>query len=565
MIDSSEIRRNQARMESARSGYDSAWSEIARLVYPEMDAFYGGGLYAYQWAGNYQQTQMHDPYAAQALEDGVSLFEGFVMPRGQRWQKLALGDEGVMRSVRVQQWVEQVEIRLFNLRMEPESGFAGAVHESAMSLYAFGAQSLWIEPRRDWTGQIAGLSYQAEFIGEIWMERDGEGRPMRIHRKFVLTAEAARRRFGDRTPRAVTKVLEGNNATPHHEFSFLHVIEPNPAFDPERMDARGMPWASCYCLDRGASADEGETFMQGGYRSLPRIVSSFARASRSPWGRSPTMRVLPEIRLLQEIQRDRTLGAELRLKPPLLAMDDELDSAIISLKPFGVTYGGLDDRGNPLLREFLTDADASDARLLAEEARSAIDKAYGRDLLQLNRELKTHITATRTVEENAEKGLLLAPLARQEAEWLSPMTKRELALMGELGYLDDMPGEVAEYLSDAGEFAWRYDNGLSRMMEAGKSAAYLSLAEQVGVLAQYDPAFVEDFKRNLPPSRVLPELARIAGVPAAMMATEDELAAFDERKEVERQAAIQLQVAQAAAEAAKNAAGAGAAIQQGVL
>jgi hypothetical protein len=557
VIDGQTIKANQTRMESARWSYESAWGEIARLVYPEMASFYGGGMYA--WSYNqgmpFQAVQMHDPYAAQALEDGVSLFEGFVMPRGQRWQQLKLGDEALMRKVSVRQWVEQVEMRLFAQRMNPESGFVGAVHESAMSLYAFCTQSMWVDLRYDWTGQIAGLSYQSEFIGEIYIERDAEGRPMRIHRKFALNAEQARLKWGARKPPSVTKALEGPNAQPTKMFEFIHVIERNGAAEPGRSDWRGMPWASCYMVSAGG--DE-ESFAHGGYRSLPRIVSSFARAARSPWGRSPTMRVLPKIRLLQEIERDRVLGAELRLKPPLLTDDDELDGAILALRPHGITHGGLDDRGNPKFRTFLEDTDATDARYLGEEARAAIDKAYGKDLLQLNRELKTHITATRTAEENAEKGLLLAPLARQEGEWLAPMTTRELALMGEIGLLDDMPGEVAEYFADRGEFAWEFDNELSKMMEASKSAAFLSVAEQVGLLAQYDKTYVEDFRREFPPHRVLPELGRIARVPAAMMATAEDLAAYDEKKAADEQAALLLQAAEVAGNVAKNAAQAGA-------
>ncbi len=554
MIEAEDIKTNQARLESARWSYESTWGEIARLVYPEMNSFYGGGM---MHAWNYQQyepTQMHDPYAAQALEDGVSVFEGFVMPRGQRWQKLKLGDEALMRKVSNQAWVEKVETRLFANRMNPQSGFVGAVHESAMSLYAFCAQSMWVDVRYDWIGNVAGLSYQSEFIGEIYIERDAEGGIMRVHRRFSLTAEQAKRKWGSAAPACVDKALTGPNATPTMSFEFIHVIEPNRAPEPGRMDAKGMPWASCYYVGSG----EEKTFNHGGYRSMPRVVSSFARASRSPWGRSPTMRVLPKIRLLQEIERDRVLGAELRLKPPLLTDDDELDGAILALRPHGVTYGGLDDRGEAKFKTFLEDTDATDARYLAEESRAAIDKAYSRDLLQLNRELKTHITATRTAMENSEKGLLLAPLARQEGEWLAPMTTRELALMGEIGELDDMPGEIAEYFAERGEFGWEFDNELSKMMESGKSAAFLGLAEQVGLLAQYDKTYVEDFRREFPPSKVLPELGRIAGVPAAMRADEADLAAYDEKKAADEQTQLALQAVTVAGEVAKNTAAAGA-------
>ena len=548
-IDPKMVDENHARLMQRRSNFDSSWSEIARLVYPAMDRFYGGGMSGSRmWRDRPVEAYAHDPYAAGALEDGVSVFEGFVMPRGQRWQKLSIDDEPLMARVENAQWLEQVEIRLFRLRNDPESGFANAVHESAMSLFAFGAQSTWPEVRRNAQGWPAGLSYQAEFIGDIYIERDAEGRPMRIHKVFELTAEQAERKWGDACPPEVRKALSGMHPNRQAPFVFIHIIEPNRDIVPGRMDHRGKPWCGGYW-----SVTDKVLFQEGGYWTLPRIVSTYASAAGSTWGMGPTQKVLPLIRMGQEITLDRVLGAEMRLKPPLLAQDDALDSAVISLRAFGITYGGLDERGNPMLKEFLTQADATDAKDLTMEARALIDRAYFRDLLQLNRELKSHVSAARTAEEVAEKGLLLAPLSRQEQQWLSPMTERELQLMGEIGWLDDMPDEIREYLADGGGMGIKYDNGLSAMQEAGKSAAYLNVASQVGALAQFDPSVVEDFRREMPMAKVIPALARIAGVPASMMATDDEKSAFDEQKAMAARQEALLKVAPVVSDLAQQA------------
>lgn len=552
MIDPQAIKDNQARMERDRSSYDAAWGEIARLVYFEFDSHFGGTMRN----SNFLRNQLmiggaHDPYTAMALQDGVSVFESYVMPRGQRWQKLELGDDVLMRSVAVQQWMEKLEIRLFGLRNDPESGFIGAVHESAMSLYSFGPQSMWVDDRWDVYGRWAGLRYESEFIGDIFIERDAAGRILRIHRTLELTAEAALRKWGEKAPRAVTEAMSGANPNPQTPLQFIHVIEPNRRYDAERIDMMGMPWHGCYY-----SCQDELIFEEGGYRSLPRIVSAWGRPGNARWGRSPSLMVLPLVRMAQQMMLDRTWAAELRLKPPFLTTDDGLDNAVLEIKPHGVTEGGLDDRGNPLVREFLTAADGGDARELTAEMRALIDRAFHRDLLQMNREYKSHIPAARIEEEKAEKGLLLAPLARQEQEWLSPMTQRELALMEQRGLMDDMPGEVNEYLAAYGTLGIRYDNGLSALQEASKSASFLSLAGQVGALAQFDPTYVEDFKREYPSKKVIPELGRIAGVPASMRATDEERGEYD-RQKAEAQATEQLLAAvPALAGAAKDAAAA---------
>ena len=154
----------------------------------------------------------------------------------------------------------------------------------------------------------------------------------------------------------------------------------------------------------------------------------------------------------------------------------------------------------------------------------------------------------------AEKGILLAPLARQGAEWLSPMTQRELVLMGEIGLLDDAPPAVLRYFSEQGGFDFEYDNQLSRMMQASESAAFLSFAEQVGALANFDQSgeTIEAFKRQYPMTRVMTQLGNNAGVPASMMATEDELDAHDAKKAQDQQRNDLLQSVPVIADAAKN-------------
>jgi hypothetical protein len=260
------------------------------------------------------------------------------------------------------------------------------------------------------------------------------------------------------------------------------------------------------------------------------------------------------VRQLQAMTLDRTLAAEMNLKKAFLAKDDELDDALLELKPYGVTWGGLDDRGEPIFKEFMSNADDTAAEKLVQEARAIIDRVFYRDLLQINREQLSHVSAARTMEEIAEKGLLLSPLARQENEWLSRMTQRELALMEEIGLLDDMPDEIAEYFAHEGRLDIRYDNTLSHMQEAGKSVAFLNVAQQIGLLAQYDPGYIDDFRREMPPEKVVPELARIAGVPAAMMATDEDKAAFDQQKQQRAVLENLIQAAPALSGAAKDAA-----------
>lgn len=555
-FDDRAIAAAQTRMESARSGFDSLRGEIADLVLPAAGGFNG------EWAsqGRVQTNAQYDEYAALALQDGVSTFEGFVMPRGQKWQRMRMLDQRIMESVAVQQWFEAKEDLIFGMRNDPKSGFTTAVHASAESLFAFGEQSMWCDRRFDGWGRFVGLSYQSEHIGGIWVELDAEGNPMRVHRKFTLSAEQASAKWQDRCPPAVRTAMSDRMGTGQHRgsepFTFLHVIERNPRVVPGRIDAAGMPWRACYYSERDKQGDR--VFLTGGYRTLRRIVSHFARSHNESYGRGPAGSVLPAIRASQVMMQDRVLATEMAVKRPLLAPSDDLDQAIIALGPWGITYGGLDERGEAQLKPLFDGIDLNGAAELHAEVHAVIDKAFYRDLMQLNREYKTHIPAARIMEETGEKGILLSPLARQEGSWFAPLLECEIDLLWEEGFLDDMPPMLAEAIEGGAGLHIVYDNLLTQMMEATEAAAYLRTGEQVASVAQFDPGAVQVFTREYPLEKVIPGLGRANGIPARWRATEEEKAARDEADAQQAQVAQLLQAAPVLADAAKNAAQAGA-------
>lgn len=554
MIDQACIKQNQSRMATQRSSHDSVWAEIAGLCYPDLKNFMGGQVAQSKFMREQaNSTSRHDPETVIQVERAVALFLSYVMPRGQRWQKLELADEALMAKVANQQWLELLERRLFGLRNMPENGFVTATNDSVWSLYTFGPQSMWVDDRWDTnTGRWAGIRYEAEFVGDVWIERDSTGLPLRIHRRLVLTAEAAMAKWKDKSPRCVKEAMAKDGGKNRQaEFEFLHIIEPNREYDPSRIDAKGKPWAGAYY-----AVNDDEVFDEGGYRSLPRLVSAYARRGGVNYGRSPAMVALPKIREVVEMDRDADWAAELSLLPPILTGDALGDNGVLELSALGVTEGGLDDRGNPLARPLQIEGDTTHADNRIAQKRAVIAQIFQTDIMQLNREYKSHISAARTEEEKAEKGVLLSPLALQETEWLSPMTTRELSIMGERGMMDDMPEEIMEYLQSAGTMGIRYNNGLTALQEAGKSAAFLSLAQQVGAVAAFDPSYIQRFNREYPPERVIPELGRIAGVPAAMRATEDERAAFDAEQARQQQLQQILQAVPALAGAAKDVASA---------
>ncbi len=526
MFDAQTIIRDQEEMAQERRSFETMMQECAELLLPRQSNFHN---LSSQWQGQTLQTRIFDEYAQQALEQGVSLFEGYVMPRGQIWQMWELDDDWLMSQQTVRAWVDEKNRLLFALRNDPRSGFTGQVHESIASLFCFGMQSMWPDIRYDVARQPVGLSYKSEFIGQIYVREDANGLIDTVHHQFSLRARQAEQKWGDRSPEAVKKAMRDRQ--PEKEIGFIHVIRPNRQFVPGRLDAAGMPWAGCFLCREG----QAEIFEQGGYRVMPRIVSRFINAPNESYGRCPAFTILPAVRATQQMMVDIMVASELSARPPLAAHSDMMDQ-MIGYASGEVSYGAIDSRGQLMLRPLIeAGGDISPAINMLDKLHGHIDRAFFVDMLQIRNELKSHVTDSQLYQREEEKGILLGPFANQETEWLSPMQERELDLMDQLGMLDDMPGVVREAMEDGIGMRTRYDNGLTRAQEAGAAAGYFRMREQYAGVAQNDPEAWAAFNRKYPPDKILDKLGRINGVPASWEATDDERQAAEDRDQQRQQ------------------------------
>ena len=267
-----------------------------------------------------------------------------------------------------------------------------------------------------------------------------------------------------------------------------------------------------------------EWIEQGGWNSRELTYSRFMKSPTETYGRGPGVDMLPAAKALQQIMVDLMTGAEMALMPPLGGPDDALDM-IINYGAGEFVPGAFDMMGRQVIGKLFDIGDFQGPLAIQQQLREQIDRAFFRHLMFLNQDMKSHVTDGQIMERVQEKGVLLQPLATQETEWLSPMLDREVDLMGQMGEFADMPGEVVEA---GGARLITYDNPLNSALMAEEAAGYFRMSASIGSMAQYDPAYMQEFNRMFPARKVMPNLARVMRVPASWMATEAELRQADE-------------------------------------
>lgn len=527
-----EILRQQETMASDRSVLESHWREIAE----RLGLFQQFRMESFS-QGEKRTEKQFDSTAPLALDRFAAAFESILTPRSSRWHKLSVRNESVRNSHNVKKWCEQATDVLFRMRYSPRANFASQAHETYLLLGAFGTGGIFVD---DIMG--VGVRYTALHLSEMFIDQDFSGRIDVVHRRFEMTARQIGQWYNAK-PRSGTlpeKIRNAMEKEPNKKFVILHCVRPNGDMAYGRKDFRGMEWSSYYVAEEGRAIID-----EGGYRTMPYAVSRYTVSPRELYGRSPAMTILPDIKMVNEMEKTNMRAAHRRAHPPLLATADGALSGF-STRPDSINYGGLNAAGDPLVRPLESGADVGLSLEITEQKRRLINDGFLNTLFMILVE-NANMTATEAMLRAQEKGALLAPVGgRQQSELLGVIIDRELDIAAIAGILPPMPRELIEI---GGIVDIEYTSPLAQAQRADEGIGILRSMEQMGVLAQYDGG---KSMRRINADKTMQRLWEINGAPVDLLRTDEELADMDEADAQANQAAQMLEAAPAAASAASD-------------
>jgi len=515
-------------MKSERVNFDSLYQEIAERVMPEYGGFNGEVLRDQRP----DRTLVFDSTAPSALDKLASALDDMLTPRNSRWHGLETNDKKINEDRGFRLWADEVLDIIFAERYSPRSNFASQIHECYKGLGGFGTASLFVD---DSMGGV--IRYRAEHLAGVWIRENGHGVIDYGHREIKLDAEQAADRFGEDV--LPPEILKARKDSPAKKFDFIHAIKPNRDYDPESRRNDRMKYSSIYVSVTGM-----KTVQEGGYRTFRMPTSRYTTMPRQLYGSSPAIRVLPDIKTLNEMEKTILMQGQKSVNPVLVAAKDVLLSQF-SMVPGAINYGGMDERGQQLIREMPTGANFPLGLELSDRRREIINDAFLVNLFQILVDTPT-MTATEVLERTKEKGMLLAPTGgRQQSELLGGIIECELDILEQQGKLPPKP----QILLDSGaEVSVLYTSPLNRAQRAGEGLAIQRTLESVTPLAQIDPSVLDPY--NLP--KISRELADIHGMKPSLMFSEEEMAEKDEQKAQAAQAEQLLNAAPVVADSARS-------------
>jgi len=529
-MDVTQILKRQEQLDQDRSNWETRWQDCADYAMPQNSQI------STQRAKG--QKPNIDLYDTTAEESNIQLAAGlysYMFPTDGRAFVLEIGDTELKDNDNIKQWLEQTTTILHKYLVG--SNFRQAFFEFLKSLGCFGTACLHEEK-----GKKVPIVFKNHFMGSIFIAANSDGIIDTVHRKFEFTARQAVQEYGKEN--LGEKILaDFKSKKSGKKFKFLHAIYPREDYDPSKDGPTDMPFAS-----KTISLEDKKIVKDSGYTEMPCQVDRFDKDAYEDYGRSPTMKKLPDIKMVNKMQKTRIKGWEKQVDPPTLLPDD---GSIwpLATQPGGVIFyraGG----DKPDYWEFKGSLADMEAAILTVQ--QTIQKGYFIDMFDplIDRQ---NMTATEVMARVEQKMRFLTPIiGRLQSELFNPMIHRMIGILSRQELLPEMPPELSEK-----EFS---------VMYLGRLALALRTLESEGLnqlMLEWAPMMeTTNVLDNLDKDVAFRESSRNRGVSATWLV---DIKTRDEKRAADAEAAQQQAMLQAMPEMAKAAKAGGTAPEEGSI
>lgn len=505
-----EIIRRVDLLKSERATWESHWEEVAEFVAPGK-----GGIIKEYIPGGKRMERVFDCTAIDAND--VFAAGMFSHLCNGRWFILKPSNPNSDQRDEVNWWFAEAT-RILHEELAV-SNFGQMVHEHFRDLGCFGTGNIYEDE-----GKPGGpsLNFRNIHIASYYVCENSQGLIDTIYRKILYTARQAVQEWGLENVGDSVRAAYNNENKKDEKFDFIHAVFPREERDERKKDKLNMPFASIYI-----DVKNKKIISESGYNEMPFLVDRLDKESSEIYGRSPAMKMLPEIKLLNKMVKTIIKAAEKVVDPPLQVPDDGF------ISPFKTTPGGImyyktgsQDRIVPLD----TKADIGLGLEMENQRRESINRAFFVDLFLLLAE-KKNMTATEVLERVEEKLLLLGPmLGRLQSELFNPLIDRSMGILFRAGKLPPIPDGVNAYDIE-------YIGKLSIAMKMLEVKAVTGTIAYIAPLVESNPALMDNFNDD----KIVRGVSDRMGMPADWLRTEEEIAQIRNMRAQQMQAQQQLE------------------------
>ena len=427
-------------------------------------------------------------------------------------------------------WLEEASKIVKHHVSRPASNFQSAIFQYYLEAGSFGTGIIFVEDLPGFGPRFRNFPLSDCILGSgSEMEIDT------IYRNYKQTAKDLVTRFDPQTlPEQIAE--KGFGPKMLDEYDVVHAVFPSWTIQNFLPEGFMKPFVSVHYLK-----DKKQILQFGGYEEMPYICARWERSDREIYGRGPTWEIMPDIRLITEVDRTYLKAVQKSVSPPLFVPDsgllDPLDTTPDAINYYSIGLGGKD-----MIFEVPSNARPDYAEKLNAKCTVAIKEGYFLDLLELPGPVAPdgdvmRFSATEVSVRMRQRMPILGPiLARQEAEFLDPLIRRTINILMRSFQLPEMPNEMEQ------NFKIEYINPVSIAMRSGELSSMNQLFEMILPLAQIDQTIPMYFNTQ----QILANTAEVLQIPTSNLRTKEEVDAIvaeQQRQQMEQEQIQQAQVA----------------------
>ena len=544
------------RLINERVEWDKVWEQCARLVLPMSDREFrrGGTSYSSReavdgWAAGPRSVdklaERFDITAVVAADRLATGLLSLVTPDNEKWMNLGISDPlgSVEPSDEETRWLERQRDYLMSTMYTPATGWNQANGGAMRSMVVYGTGLYFLEEAWGKRGQsdvAVPYTFTPLPLSENYLTVDGQNEVDGNYRRFRMSARSALNLFGTGLC-AKTQATAQDPRKWHEHVEFLHYVGYRRETGMRKDPMRRSPVESIY-----VEVLENHEIRRGGFNYFPIIPYHWNQAPNSPYGESPVMMVMAEIKGVNVLAKNTLLSAQQLTRPPIGTSDDGTISRP-NLNPGAINYGALTADGKLKIAPIITAQNPSLVSVLLEASRNQIKEGLYTNLWQILIQ-NPQMTATEALIRANEKGELLGPIGTKIQSGLSAMTDATLTILEGKGAWQ--PGAVlAPPQTLMGRnIKSKFNSPLDRMRRAGELIGIQRTLEVVGPLAQIDPGVLDNFDTD----EIVKLAQEINGAPKKILRKPEDVDAIRQQREQQAQAQQALAAAQQAGQAADS-------------
>ena len=577
---SREIDHRLSEMQEIRRPYESQWKEIAELVVPEYEFVINQWLNDSEYDGPKGSTKaigekIYDSTALTSLKTLADGLMGYLVSRSARWFHLIFQDSSYMEYPGVRQWIYEVEDILYH--QLSRSNFYDELHPSLMIGGSMGTATQF----RQYDDSRMQPHFSTRNPVECYVAANHMGEVDTVYRVFRMTRRQAEQMF---EPALLSDRIKNDNSGTR-SWPFVHAVFPRSDLDSSMgLNQRAIgsllsidqPYAAVYkeLSSGGSSGDNSgsgnaeitKIISAGGFKENPYTVWRWMTEPLSVYGSSPSRKLLPLIRQLNQWSEMLLLAGEMNVTPPAnvpISMGKRRQ-----LYPRGVNFYHNHQEKAEFMRPMgqYPIGPEREARLAA-----MIREAYGTDTFLMLQHLAQNTASPRTAFETAElvserAAVLGSTLGRLQNDQIEPNVSWLYQQERARGHLPDPPDSLVQ--AGRPPLKLEMDGELARAQKLLRIRSVMTLVERQMPIWQLAPETLDGLDFDALSRWINIE----GGAPPNMVKTLDELALLREqramsaqREEAREDQRLQAQTIRASGGAEEALSAAAAAAEAGVI